>query len=435
MNIVSLQRPMQLCKCIGLLLYVGLIADLARAFTSIPRATLGISLACGSSSIPNFSPSPILQHTLQVSLEDRSYPIYIGSGLLGGGSLKGAELRRHLKSKKALVITNTKVAPLYLAAVRQSLEGSGTEVFEVILPDGEEFKTMDVLMKIIDKAMEAKLDRKSSFIALGGGVVGDMTGFAAAIYQRGVKFIQIPTTLMAMVDSAVGGKTAVNHPLGKNMIGAFYQPECVIVDTDTLSTLPDRELRSGIAEVVKYGLIRDPGFFEWLEKNMPALLKRDPAHLAETIRRSCQNKADVVAADEKEDHLRATLNLGHTFGHAIETGLGYGSWLHGEAVSTGMVMAAELSARHGWVRPDIVTRTRKLLQSAGVPTTLMNEYAPKIEKKLTVDAFIDLMSMDKKVANGQLSLVLLQGELGSCVITNEFKPDLLRQVVQEFCAL
>ena len=287
--------------------------------------------------------------------------------------------------------------------------------------------------------MEAKLDRKSTFIALGGGVVGDMTGFAAAIYQRGVKFVQVPTTLMAMVDSAVGGKTAVNHPMGKNMIGAFYQPDCVLVDTDTLSTLPDRELRSGIAEVIKYGLIRDPQFFSWLETNMPALLGRDAEKLAETIRRSCQNKADVVAADEKEDHLRATLNLGHTFGHAIETGLGYGSWLHGEAVSTGMVMAAELSLKHGWVDPEVARRTTNLLIAAGLPTTLKNAHAPSTSayasllSALTPDAFVDLMSMDKKVANGQLSLVLLKGVLGSCVITNEFKPALLQEVVKEFC--
>lgn len=408
------------------------LALLVSAFTSLSRSV---------TSTPFISmTSPVLHHTLEVALEDRSYPIYIGSGLLGTGPERGTELRKHIGSKKALVVTNTKVGPLYLAAVRASLAATGTEVFEVILPDGEEYKTMDVLMRIIDKAMSAKLDRKSTFVALGGGVVGDMTGFAAAIYQRGVKFIQIPTTLMAMVDSAVGGKTAVNHPLGKNMIGAFYQPDAVIIDTETLHTLPDRELRSGIAEVVKYGLIRDPTFFEWLETNVEGLLKRDAAVLAETIYRSCQNKADVVAADEKENHLRATLNLGHTFGHAIETGLGYGSWLHGEAVSTGMVMAAELSVRHGWINNDIAARTKKLLANAGLPTTLANKFAPTGESKyddmkkaLTTDAFIDLMSMDKKVSNGQLSLVLLRGALGSCTITNEFNPDLMRQVVQEFC--
>lgn len=305
--------------------------------------------------------------------------------------------------------------------MKQSLAESGAEVFEVVLPDGEEFKTMEILMSILNKAMEMRLDRKSTFIALGGGVVGDMTGFAAAIFQRGVKFIQIPTTLMAMVDSAVGGKTAVNHPLGKNMIGAFYQPEAVIIDTNTLMTLPDRELRSGIAEVVKYGLIRDAKFFDWLEINMPSLLARDDEIMAETIRISCKNKAEVVAADEKEADIRATLNLGHTFGHAIETGLGYGAWLHGEAISTGMLMAAELSRDHGWINEDIVTRARNILESAGLPITLHNPHTEQTEayktmmKNLDQDFFIDLMSMDKKVANGQLSLVMLKGPLGGCL--------------------
>ena len=243
---------------------------------------------------------------------------------------------------------------------------------------------------------------------------------------------------MAMVDSAVGGKTAVNHPLGKNMIGAFYQPDAVLVDTNTLSTLPDRELRSGIAEVIKYGLIRDPVFFSWLEDNMQALLARDTKALAETVTRSCQNKADVVAADEKEDNIRATLNLGHTFGHAIETGLGYGSWLHGEAISTGMLMAAELSSRHGWIDRSIVERTETLLCAAGLPTTLHNPHTTpsaqytKLLKGLDSRYFIDLMSMDKKVANGQLSLVMLQGPLGSSVVTNKFDVSLLEQVVSEY---
>ena len=374
--------------------------------------------------------------TLNVDLGDRSYPIYIGTNLLGKGV--GSELRNHVKSKKALIVTNTRVGPLHLATVRDSLEGTNTEIFEIVLPDGEEYKTMDVLMMIIDKAMEVKLDRKSTFIALGGGVIGDMTGFAAAIFQRGVKFVQIPTTLMAMVDSAVGGKTAVNHPLGKNMIGSFYQPDAVIIDTNTLNTLPGRELRSGIAEVIKYGLIRDSEFFGWLEENMEKLLARDNAIMAETVLRSCQNKADVVAADEREANIRATLNLGHTFGHAIETGLGYGAWLHGEAISTGMLMAADLSVLHGWIDEDISKRTKALLEKADLPTSLHNphtEYTEdynKMRKGLTKARFIELMSMDKKVADGKLSLVMLRGKLGECLITNEFDAQKLDKVVADY---
>jgi 3-dehydroquinate synthase len=325
--------------------------------------------------------------------------------------------------------------------VRESLEKAGVDVYEVVLPDGEEHKNMDVLMMIINKAMEAKLDRKSTMIALGGGVVGDMTGFAAAIYQRGIKFVQVPTTLMAMVDSAVGGKTAVNHPMGKNMIGAFYQPDAVIVDVDTLDTLPDRELNSGIAEVIKYGLIRDADFFEWIEKNVEAIRKRDKSALVETIYRSCVNKAEVVAADEREGGVRATLNLGHTFGHAIEGGMGYGTWLHGEAVGTGMVMATQMSVAQGWIDFALADRIVDLVEKAGLPITLMNndaidsigdeEYANKA-KELTKERFLDFMSMDKKVADGQLSLILLNGKLGDCVITNEFDADILSKVVEDY---
>lgn len=378
---------------------------------------------------------------VDVDLGDRSYPIYIGRGMLSEGDL----IRKHVTSKKALIVTNTKVGPLYSAQVRRALERDGkVEVFEVVLPDGEEFKNMDELMKIIDAAMEAKLDRKSTMIALGGGVVGDMTGFAAAIYQRGIKFVQIPTTLMAMVDSAVGGKTAVNHPLGKNMIGAFYQPEAVLCDTDSLKTLPDRELCSGIAEVIKYGLIRDSAFFEWQEQNMAKIVGRDDAALAETIKRSCENKAEVVAADEKEGSggVRMTLNLGHTFGHAIETGLGYGAWLHGEAVATGTAMAADLSLKMGWIDAALHARTLALFRAAKLPDTLANshaeadlgagEYQQRV-RSLTAPKFLDLMSMDKKVADGQLSLILLQGKLGSSVITNKFDVALLKNVVDEYC--
>ena len=375
---------------------------------------------------------------VNVDLGDRSYPIYIGRDLINVGD----ELRKHVTSKKALIVTNTKVGPLYSAKVRANLEANGVEVFEVILPDGEEYKTMDVMMKIIDKAMEVKLDRKSCMIALGGGVIGDTTGFAAAIYQRGIKFIQVPTSLMAMVDSAVGGKTAVNHPMGKNMIGAFYQPDAVIIDTDSLSTLPDRELRSGISEVYKYGLIRDVAFFEWLEANVEGIMTRDPLILAETIRRSCQNKAEVVALDEKEGGVRATLNLGHTFGHAIETGMGYGAWLHGEAVAAGTVMAAEMSRDLGWIDSTLCDRIRDLTVRAGLPVDLRNsyteeelgseEYSRRLEK-LTTEYFLDLMSMDKKVADGQLSLVLLEGSLGSSLVTKNYSKEKLTEIVQAYC--
>lgn len=374
---------------------------------------------------------------LDVSLDDRSYPIYIGQDFLNTGN----EIRKHVKCKKALIITNTLVGPLYSKFVRKSLEDGGIEVSEVILPDGEEYKTMDVLMKIIDVAMEKKFDRKSMFVALGGGVVGDVAGFAAAIYQRGVKFIQVPTTLMAMVDSAVGGKTAVNHPLGKNMIGAFYQPECVIVDTSSLVTLPDREYQSGISEIIKYGLIRDASFFEWLEANMEKLLAREPSVLSEAIYRSCENKAAVVAADEREGGVRATLNLGHTFGHAIETGLGYGAWLHGEAVGLGMIMATKLSYKQNYITLELCNRIIRLIESAKLPVSSHNKDAileygeekyKEMVKILTKEQFLDYMSMDKKVSNGQLFLVLLKGELGNCVITNEFDPKLLDEVISEY---
>lgn len=381
----------------------------------------------------------LVSDIVNVDLGDRKYPIYIGQGLLNNGN----ELLKHIKSKKVLIVTNTKVGPLYLSIVKKCLEGNGIQVYDVILPDGEEYKTMDTLNIIMDVCMDAKLDRKSTLIALGGGVIGDMTGFAAAIYQRGVKFIQIPTTLMAMVDSAVGGKTAVNHPKGKNMIGAFYQPDAVIVDTDTLKTLPDRELKSGIAEVIKYGLIRDPDFFLWQEQNVEKIIARDPAALAYTIKRSCENKAEVVVADEKEGGVRATLNLGHTFGHAIETGLGYGAWLHGEAVATGMIMAAEMSHAIGYIDEDILTRTRLLTLKAGLPTTLRNAAAEvavgidnhnKLVDELSSEKFLDLMSVDKKVADGQLSLVLLKGSLGTSIITDKFNPVDLQKIVSSYCS-
>lgn len=295
----------------------------------------------------------------------------------------------------------------------------------MILPDGEKYKNMDTLMKVFDKAIESRMDRRCTFVALGGGVIGDMCGFAAASFLRGVNFIQIPTTLMAQVDSSVGGKTGINHPLGKNLIGAFYQPQSVLIDTDTLNTLPERELASGIAEVVKYGLIRDAEFFEWQEKNMQALLERDPSALAYSIKRSCENKAEVVSLDEKESGVRATLNLGHTFGHAIETGVGYGEWLHGEAVAAGMVMAVDLSHRMGWIDQTIVERVLNILQQAKLPI------APP--EMMTVDKFKAIMAVDKKVADGLLRLILLKGPLGGCVFTGDYDRKAVDETLQAFC--
>eukprot|EP00904_Undaria_pinnatifida_P013521 jgi/Undpi1/929/HiC_scaffold_10.g04393.m1 len=364
-----------------------------------------------------------LMKTVTVDLDDRSYPIYIGTGILDSGEL----LRRHVTSKKALVITNDKVGPLYLDKTVAILEAGGVEVETVVLPDGEEFKSLEILTKILDKALSARLDRKTTFVALGGGVIGDMVGFAAAIYQRGVKFVQVPTTLMAMVDSAVGGKTAVNHPLGKNMIGAFYQPQAVLADMDTLKTLPDRELASGIAEVVKYGLIKDGEFFEWQESCMEKMAARDEMVLAEAVERSCVNKAKVVAADEKEAGLRATLNLGHTFGHAVETGLGYGKLLHGEAVAIGMHMAADMSCRLGWIERGLVDRTVDLMVKAGLPVEL------PAGGGMDMDKFLNAMAVDKKVADGELRLILLKGPLGGCLMTGDYDEATMRATIQDFC--
>ena len=353
--------------------------------------------------------------TLHVELGDRRYPIHIGPGLLGQPEL----LRPHIAGRQALVVSNTTVAPLYLEPVRAVLDGLRQEV--VILPDGEQYKTLDTLNEVFTALLNHRFDRHCTMIALGGGVIGDMVGFAAACYQRGVPFIQIPTTLLAQVDSSVGGKTAVNHPLGKNMIGAFYQPLCVLADTDTLATLPDRELSAGLAEVIKYGLIRDLPFLEWLEANLEALLARDAAALSEAIERSCRNKAEIVAADERETGERALLNLGHTFGHAIETGVGYGKWLHGEAVATGMVMAADLSARLGGVSQEQVERVRRLLARARLPLQPPPE--------LTPDDFLRLMAVDKKVKDGQLRMILLR-ELGQGIIADQVDPRFLQETLE-----
>ncbi|GKV44104.1 hypothetical protein SLEP1_g51323 [Rubroshorea leprosula] len=360
---------------------------------------------------------------VDVDLGNRSYPIYIGSGLLERPEL----LQRHVHGKRVLVVTNNTVGPIYLDKVVDSLTrgNPNVSVENVILPDGEKYKDMDTLMKVFDKAIESRLDRRCTFVALGGGVIGDMCGYAAASFLRGVNFIQIPTTVMAQVDSSVGGKTGINHRLGKNLIGAFYQPQCVLIDTDTLNTLPDRELASGLAEVIKYGLIRDAEFFEWQEKSMEKLMARDPDAVAYAIKRSCENKAEVVSLDEKESGLRATLNLGHTFGHAIETGLGYGQWLHGEAVAAGMVMAVDMSYRLGWIDSSIVKRVHGILERAKLPT------APP--ETMTVDMFKSVMAVDKKVADGLLRLILLKGPLGDCVFTGDYDRKALDDTLRAFC--
>jgi len=355
--------------------------------------------------------------TLTVDLGDRSYPIHIGRGLLDRPEL----LTNAIAGSSAVIVSNTTVAPLYLERVRLSLEQAGLRQDQVILEDGEEYKTLTAVESIIDLLIAKRHDRKTTLIALGGGVVGDITGFAAAIYQRGVPFIQIPTTLLSQVDSSVGGKTGVNHPAGKNMIGAFHQPQCVIADTDTLDSLPDRELSAGMAEVIKYGLIHDAGFFDWLEQNISPLMDRDKALLAEAIRVSCQTKADIVAADEREAGLRAILNLGHTFGHAIESAMGYGNWLHGEAVAAGMVMAADLSERHGWIDPSVRQRSIALLNKASLPTA-----APR---DMTVERFMEIMAIDKKVDAGVIKLVLLKA-LGQAFVSADYDPQLLRQTLE-----
>lgn len=353
----------------------------------------------------------LLMHTLHVELGERSYPVYIGRDLLADPQL----LASHVAGSQVVIVSNDRVAPLYMARVRAAL-GPRKRVTEVVLPDGEQYKTLATLGEIFDQVMAAGHDRSTTFIALGGGVVGDVTGFAAACYQRGVDFIQVPTTLLAQVDSSVGGKTAVNHPLGKNMIGAFYQPRAVLIDTNTLQTLPGRELAAGLAEVVKYGLICDEPFYRWLQENMHRLLAREESSLAEAIERSCANKAQVVSADEREGGIRAILNLGHTFGHAIETAQGYGQWLHGEAVAVGMLLALELSARRGLVARREVTELHALLQAIGLPVQ------PPAD--MTAQVFLELMGRDKKVVDGRLRLVLLEGVGRACIVDDVADPEL-----------
>jgi shikimate kinase/3-dehydroquinate synthase len=342
--------------------------------------------------------------SLNVDLGERSYPIAIGRGLLDDAAL----LARHVgASGKVAIVTNTTVAPLYLERVAGPLRAAGREVLPIVLPDGEEYKTWESLNLVFDALLANKCDRKTTLVALGGGVIGDLTGYAAASYMRGVPFVQIPTTLLAQVDSSVGGKTGINHPLGKNMIGAFYQPRAVIADTTTLDTLPDRELSAGLAEVIKHGAILDAAFFDWIEQNIGKLVARDPEALAYAIARSCEIKADVVRRDEREGGLRAVLNFGHTFGHAIEAGLGYGAWLHGEAVGCGMVQAADLSHRLGLVDAATVARVRKLVRAAGLPVV-----APDLGNA----RWIELMEVDKKNEGGNIKFILVK-PLGSPSVT------------------
>ena len=367
-------------------------------------------------------PSANVFANLTVDLGERSYPIVIGSHLL-----QDADFARYVPGKRIAIVTNTTVAPLYLERLTAMLEATGKQCFPVILPDGEEEKNADNLMQIFTALLEHKCDRKITLVALGGGVIGDMTGFAAATYMRGVPFVQVPTTLLAQVDSSVGGKTAINHPLGKNMIGAFYQPVRVVCDLDTLKTLPARELSAGLAEVIKYGPIADMDFLAWIEAHIEALMAREPQALAHAVQRSCEIKASVVGQDERESGLRAILNFGHTFGHAIEAGLGFGTWLHGEAVGCGMVMAAELSQRLGQVDAAFVARLKALLARAGLPVR-----GPVLEGRDNAGDYIAHMRLDKKAVGGDLQFVLIDGPGQARV---QGAPDaLVRDVIDACCA-
>lgn len=358
--------------------------------------------------------------TLNVNLAERAYPIHIGRGVLCQPEL----LAPHLRGRSVAVVSNTTVAPLYLARLRATLARLDIQPLEIVLPDGEVYKEWQTLNLIFDALLEAHCERGTTLIALGGGVIGDMGGFAAACYQRGMPFIQMPTTLLAQVDSSVGGKTAINHPLGKNMIGAFYQPRLVLADIGTLETLPERELHAGLAEVIKYGLIRDAEFLDWLEAHMPGLMARDENLLEEAVYRSCAHKAEVVVADEREQGERALLNLGHTFGHAIEAGLGYGKWLHGEAVAAGTVMAAHLSALLGYLSAAEVERVETLLAAAGLPVR---------GPELGAARYMELMRHDKKVQEGKLRLVLLEA-IGKAVVSDKADERQVRATIESCCA-
>lgn len=352
--------------------------------------------------------------TLYVELGDRRYPIFIGSDLS-----PQTLLEPYILGKQVMIVTNTTLEKLYLNPYVSAVKSLDKVVATCVLPDGEQYKNIQHLNLIFDALLQAGFNRDCTVLALGGGVIGDMAGFASASFQRGVYFIQVPTTLLSQVDSSVGGKTGINHPLGKNMIGAFQQPQVVMADMSQLKTLPDRELSAGLAEVIKYALLGDRDFLEWLEQHMDQLVARDPELLAEAVYRSCAHKARIVARDEKEQGERALLNLGHTFGHAIESYLGYGVWLHGEAVATGMVMAADLSQRMGWISADDLQRTKNIIQRANLPIVCPH---------IPLEQFLEYMAHDKKVLNGQLRLVLLK-QLGQAIITREFNLKLMKQAI------
>ncbi|HET9580374.1 MAG TPA: 3-dehydroquinate synthase [Usitatibacter sp.] len=352
---------------------------------------------------------------LRVDLGERSYPIHIGEGLIDRPEL----FAPHIAGRRAAVVTNETVAPLYAERVERTLRTAGGAVQRIVLPDGEAFKTWESLERIYAALLEARADRRTMLVALGGGVVGDIAGFAAATYQRGIAHLQVPTTLLAQVDSSVGGKTAINHPLGKNMIGAFHQPSAVVADTGTLATLPPRELAAGLAEVVKYGAIHDAAFLGWIEDNAGRLVRREPAALAQAIERSCAIKAEIVAADERESGVRALLNFGHTFGHAIESAAGYGNWLHGEAVATGMVLAARLSARLGRITDAQAQRLSRLLASLGLPVS---------PPAFPLDTWLEFMSRDKKNEGGRITLVLLEA-LGRAAVVRDAPEPVLRELL------
>tara|TARA_B100000795_G_scaffold269318_1_gene258358 strand:- start:1131 stop:2210 length:1080 start_codon:yes stop_codon:yes gene_type:complete len=352
--------------------------------------------------------------TININLEKRSYPIYVGEGLLENYDL----FKKHIPNKKVAIITNDKVASLYLQKISNTLLVE-KDIIPIVLPDGESFKNFETLNLIYDALLTNKANRQITLIALGGGVIGDITGYAAATFMRGVDFIQVPTTLLSQVDSSVGGKTGINHPLGKNMIGAFYQPKCVIADINVLDTLLDKDLSAGLAEVIKYGLIRDSAFFSWLESNIKGIIERDHQLLIETVVRSCQNKADIVESDEFESGIRAILNLGHTFGHAIENASGYGKWLHGEAVATGIIMAAYLSEQMGWLTKKENHRIKSLILDANLPIN-----PPEISKQ----KFLDLMQLDKKTKDDQINLVLQQG-IGKAILTSDYDTEKLHNTL------
>lgn len=357
--------------------------------------------------------------TLNLDLGEKSYPIYIGQGLLDQAQL----LTRHISGKQVMIVTNTTVAPLYLETVKALL--ASFSVAEVVLPDGEQYKTLDTVNLIFDALLENRFDRSCTLIALGGGVVGDMTGYASASYQRGVNFIQIPTTLLSQVDSSVGGKTGVNHALGKNMIGAFHQPKCVVIDVDTLDTLDDRQYSAGMAEVIKYGLLGNADFLDYLQNNMVNLMARDKALIIQSVYQSCFDKAEIVAQDELESGKRALLNLGHTFGHAIENTLGYGVFLHGEAISVGMLMAAELSHRLGDLTTQEVLQVKDLLEKSNLPIS--------VNGKISALEFLSAMRVDKKVIDGRIRLILMK-KLGQSYITDNYQKEQLNRVIGDFCA-